>query len=401
MFFPIPMAELKAGDYIQEWGGKIGGHLYLKDRGGFDAYLPDAAFLKPNEPIEAIKTWLSKYTRLMGTPNRQFSAPLIVRASHPNDFDGFVDVLHTEPNVKLQEKLEEIIENIRMQGKSKEVFRWSNWEGKPYDGHIRVMVAKQLTIRDSLYTHTCNSGSVVEHPHQRGTFIVDYIEPHLVGNEKEFHRMVVKNNEVLHYSSDGEWLNPDELPKRIFDILPEIVNLYALVRNSGLVPNTDSFQMEYGHSTTPEKDKHPLQFFQARLFKPFEEPQFDLPTMRGGLTLPYAVFGMTSPEGIILPSVNYQNTEETYLMRRKKPYALIMKPRSILTKGPRTSFYPINMHAFFANSSRSLNFEHNVYRFAKLAQLSVLDATKIGELQSSKKVRAISNGIDAIIEKIA
>ena len=81
--------------YIQEWGGKIGGHLFLLDREGFESYLPDAIFLNPDEDFD-IRDAGRKYDEFFGT--FRFVTNYIVRGSHPNDHEGLVDVIESFGN---------------------------------------------------------------------------------------------------------------------------------------------------------------------------------------------------------------------------------------------------------------------------------------------------------------
>src|SRR3989338_10616467 len=154
-------------EYIMKFGGKIGGHMYLKDIGGFDEFLPYAHILLPEDGFEKIAAHMRTEERFM----RGKIGPYIVRGSHPNDHEGFVDALKTVGDVDTIDGLAKAIAEIRESANAPTVYDYSEYEGQPYDGKIRIMVAVQMQPR------WAKRGSVIEHPHEKGTTIADVITP--------------------------------------------------------------------------------------------------------------------------------------------------------------------------------------------------------------------------------
>lgn len=261
---------LDSKDYIAKFGGKIGGYFFLKDFGGFEQFLPNSDFLDWDKDFEAVQG-KNRYRVSRFLTDGKFE-PVIVRAGHPNDHEGFVDVLDSISNIRTPEELKRAIERIRTQANRPEVFSYSAYEGHPYDGKIRLQIADQLMDDYGIYgQNPAYRGSVIEHPHQRGTYVVEVSVPTLT-SARVLERVVVREGKPVNFIEDGDEKPIGEMGPWYTQALQDVVSLYRQVQSSGFIPPEFSFQMEFGHANHPKKDKAPVQFFQARPFKKFEEP---------------------------------------------------------------------------------------------------------------------------------
>ncbi len=370
-------------DYIAKWGGKIGGHLFLKSIGGFEQHLPEALFLGPDEGYERI--------RGMATELGMF--PVIVRGSHPNDHEGLVDVLETE-TAGGEGVLEGVIRKIRENANCEAVHSYSRYEGRPYDGKTRIMVARETTDLDKYFEDeesvAAMRGNAIEHPHQKGTYFVDIVYPVDFG-DLLFH-FLLRGGRVLQQAND--YRNPNFSFDR--KKIGEILSLYRKVRDSGFIGSDWSFQMEFGWSENPHEGKANLQFYQARPFKKFEDRTFKLYT---GENL-YNCFGMTERDGIVLPVKKvfpFNRDNDAEFQGLPHEYALVPADFYRVNAYPLT-LQPRGMKAYVPASHESSGamLEHLHFRFVRKADITVFDVHPNSIFDN---IRIISDGVSAIAEK--
>ena len=380
-------------DYIQKWGGKIGGHLYLRDIGGFEEFLPEADFLEPEQSFESVKSKRRYMESWMSDHKFADGLRMIVRGSHPNDHEGLVDVIQSRGDIRTRKDVEDAIKVIRWEANQPKVFSYNKFEGQPYDGRIRIQISDQLSDVYIAKEGVAIKGSVVEHPHKRETYIVEVAIP-TVSKYRILERVVVEGENIVHCMTDGNVADLSQLDS-MFDSgeYKKVIDLYTLVKFSEFVPEDTSFQMEFGHTRTPKKGKSNAQFFQARPFKKFEKPPYRLGNHdKSG----YMCFGITPEEGIVLPLGVLGEYNDTEIMRITEPYALLILYNS---RSMDLSFQPRHMHSYLAFGPRSASLEHNHFRWIRKAEVSVLDREQTRALDG-KKIRIISNGINSIVEKI-
>ena len=390
------MSNLNPQGYIQKWGGKIGGHLYLRDMGGFEEFLPNADVLSPDQTFNDIKHKNRYLTSSITNWKFISGIPVIVRGSHPNDHEGLVDVIKTVKNVFTPEGIENAINDIKLNASFPLVKSYAeDFEGQPYDGKIRIMIADQLLNKNFLDAVHVDRGSIIEHPHQRNTYLIELIPPNLTPIAA-FERAVVRDDEIIHYIDDGDekTLSDDSATMFKNGDYKQLIDLYQLVQFSEFIPSDTSFQMEFGYTTTPEKGKAKVQFFQAMPFKKFEEPPYFLGDHDKSN---YTCFGITPPEGLVLPLRTTSNSIDDEEVDISEPYALIIYKN---TRSRSLSFQPKNMFAYLAVGARASSFEHNHYRWIKKAQVSITDNLQTGMEKDTKKIRIISNGINSIVESV-
>ncbi len=378
-------------DYVTRFGGKIGGYFFLKDLGKFEQFLPNADFLDWNEGFDKVQE-KDRYRVSRFLTDDKFE-PVIVRASHPNDHEGFVDVLESVANVRTPEELKRAVQRIRMQANRPEVFSYSAYEGRPYDGRTRIQIADQLMDDYGIYGQKpAYRGSIIEHPHQRGTYVIEVSVP-TPTSVRVLERVIVREGEPVNFIEDGDENPISEMRPWYTQALQDIVSLYIQVQFSGFIPPEFSFQMEFGHTSHPKKDKAQVQFFQARPFKKFEEPTY---TIGDHEKSKYLCFGITPQEGVELPFVVARGHNERDIMRRIKPYALGIEYNS--TSQPLT-FQPRNVAAYLALGTRAASLEHQHYRWIRKTEVSILDkgVTNSAKL-FAKKIRIASDGINHAVK---
>jgi hypothetical protein len=366
----MKMTKLNPQQYIKTYGGKAGGWFFLRDFGGFNLNLLPVVFLAAGEPIK----------RIYEQPPQFFDKQTIVRATHTNDHEGLVDVLYTSGPINEQKLIKRKIALARRRAKTPEVFAFNRYEGNPYDGKVHVMIQR--------YNHG-DSGSIVEHPHERGTFLIDIVgRPSVERRDTRIDHVVIAGDRTINETRSTYCGQNDFM-------LHEIVELYKKVRETGFIDPNYSFQMEFGVNEGCENMGYVL-FYQARPFLKFKEPAFD---MRGNLGR-YQCFGMTPPEGIVLPVVKtVPNLCEANNI--DYPFAWLGFP---FTKSAPLACQPRNLAAFVPIGLRINSLTHNTFRWVKKAPISILAPELTGwflsDVQTGDQLRIISNGIESSLEEV-
>ncbi|MBW2982214.1 hypothetical protein KY343_05015 [Candidatus Woesearchaeota archaeon] len=350
-------------EYIQKYGGKAGGFFFLRDLGGFEKHLPP------------LLTYVGKDEEYSEDQVPEYFPKAIVRGSHKNDHLGLVDIiktLYTGDNFNLGGS----IERIREHANSPEVISYNNYEGQEYDGKISILV--QLFNQGT-------RGSMIEHPHKRGLYLVDFVDSTVLG-DRVIDNYVVDQEKMI-YEVNPSLLNITE------DIIHEVIKLYKKVRESGFIPEDYTFQMEFGlnrESFTEEKEL--VLFYQARPFKKFEEPTFELDKH-----WKYNCYGMTPEEGIVLPVA--KTDHQVGVNDIKEPFAWIVEN---ITHKMSPHCQPRNMKAFLPIGGRVDSLEHNTYRWIRKADISITSPyieAKLRSFKTGDKIRIRSNGICFEIKK--
>ncbi len=341
-----------AKQYLLKRGGsKAGSYHFLHDtQPKLRKYLPKADYLAPDEDSESLLNEID------------FSTPKIVRGCHELDVKGMVDLLDTwqEPrqsrfgygrnldSAERKNAVRQAIENIRNDARHEVIREFVEYEsGQPFDGNIGVLIQDYCDL---------TQGSIIEHPHKKGLYRIAY------ASGAVFEDMYDSNGCKDHFGDK--------------DVDPEasrIITLYQQIRESGLMPGNYSWQMEFGSSAND------LQFYQARLFRPYEKPaEFDLrdvifSDVRARGTDRYDVYGITPPEGLDMYRVplyseshDEKNLVEQYKDHPRVAYAYSAVNRlstSLLSR-------PRNMYAFLPYQPYSL--EHGYYRWAQKAPVTLI-----------------------------
>lgn len=365
---------------IQRGGSKLEITRTIIEK-GLDAQIPvpRSAWKYYGEPLDPFLKQIASFQR-----------PLIVRGSHPNDYNGFIDVIPTVRNVITNHDIERAIRKIEYAMREEEVkIHCADW-GQMYTPEAHILVQEQIS---------CDfAGTMLRNPHT-GSLCLEY-------REKRYHGDGARGPVSFERVGTTPFTVPQRsiysIPKQIVDAL---CNMYEKVENEILDPQW-TYQIEFG-----VEGLDTFFFFQARQFKQkkpaenFKIPYFyDVPH----LSLTYfeeGCFGITSPEGMEL---EFFNLFPTYIERENpffetKDYGLILenKLRQSLPLWTKLG----KMKVLCAGVPFWCWQSHDMYRLVKRAEYAMLVSASYIEGSKNKEwlskdqfqARYISNGKEAIL----
>lgn len=372
----------EAAATIQEYGGKLGGLKFLETKEGFNDYLLPMKVVRPGE------IWNQ-------TPGMVDN---IVRASHPHDFQGLVNVVQSEKINVRRQSVEDTIERIRSHARSEQVMAYAQYENPAYDGNVVVCV-QSLMDGKTMRTDKYRRGSVVEHPNRPGTYLAEWVD--------EFEDFMGGDQSVLTsalYNDDGERVQSffamREPPKNA----ASLIALYKKIRGANLVRDDYTFQMEFGEVPDVFQFVYQVRALMKKATADFTVDQDDATSN--------VVFGITPAQGVELP---VYVEDRGYVASPEEPFA-------ILTPRPRDrrnlSFRPKNVAAYLAGTmygrSALPNMQHGNFWKAQKADVTLFERHEFESLVDEgsdlrrpqegvqeAKIRVISDGIHAIAKKIA
>lgn len=363
---------------------------HLIDRGGSKLEIT-RLLLEQGVDIPIPRSAWKYYGQTLDSVLRDFNSfrkPVIVRGSHRNDYHGFVDVLPTIKGVFTLSELEAAIKRIEAAAASNDVqVHCEDW-GQPYTPEVHVLIQEQST---SKYV-----GSMLRHPHT-GDISIQYFE-------------LVQDGRA--WASDA-WVSEkgiDTLDSKNVPIseIEEIVRFYQTIESSGVVDNQFAQHVEFGMM--------PLNFYQARPFKRFENAKsFRVPRPTDE-TIPYIVsntcFGLTDEKGIEINFDAADPIESRFcndfdIGKGREEYGFILthKTRRSFPVGKRFG----NIRVYCTPSTSGAFLVHPDYRLMKKSDFSVVSYTALNiksyllgydrqELAKNfQNSRLFSNGSHAII----
>ncbi|MBI5332284.1 MAG: hypothetical protein HZB65_01810 [Candidatus Aenigmarchaeota archaeon] len=240
---------------IKEQGGKFGALTYLKEA-------------LPHLPIKPYE--VRDYRNLKKVCGLKM--PLIVRSSHPAEFWGMAGLLDSVKDVDY----DRIGEAVRQIERS---FR--NQELKLYAQQRSIELGNSFYVGIQEQSNSVYNGSMMRHPNNPDVVFVG------ICNGDDFRKrniaFCVNSGEIEESVGDTSIFNERELH--------ELFDIYKQIEKSDLMPGF-SLQVEFG--------LEPLSIYQARPFKKKETTDFDIPESE---YITDMAFGITSPEGILLPLV--------------------------------------------------------------------------------------------------
>lgn len=394
----IHWQEPEAKEYLTELGGsKSGAYQYLYDfSSDLHRHLPTGThYLAPGDDLE----------KFLDTLN--YSRRKIVRACHPLDLLGMVDVIPTMPvNRTDRDAVRFSINRVLEEAQDDEVRSFAEYEsGESFDGKVGILVQD--------YCGT-ERGSIVEHPHERGLFRVG----------REYASITSSTNiDEEMFDEDGRQLDLMEMkynddPEPIYDEsvwgigaaeVQKVIALYRKIYDTGLMPESHSFQMEYGIDDRTRE----VMFYQSRIFKPFEEggtfePEFDVFTSH--ITMPYLTFGITPENGLEMQLAELDTESiEKYQNESQMAYAYNAYGHRCTTD---LDVQPHNVAAYLPYQHQIL--EHGHYRWMQKAPVTLPFVRKslvrgadrrglhesVQDLSEEIRVRITSNGIRGVIQVI-
>jgi len=374
-----------AKEYLDELGGsKSGAYQYLCDaHPELRKHLPTGSrYLPPGGDVE---NFLKKL---------DMSKRKIVRGCHPLDVHGMVDVIYTAVDQRDIRQVRDAIRKILDVAQDPKVHSYMEYEsGKPFDGKVGILVQNY---------YGTERGSIIEHPHEKGTYRVEYVNPSITSKEIVDTYIADETGKAFDVWVARLAPKTEKLYKNRQDLEPsrmqQIIALYRNIQETGLMPSTHSFQMEYGATSND------IMFYQARLFRPYErQAEFSVKVdLRNkdpeGLTsavTPYNVFGITPEQGIEFKVVDLttdvveeQKGNESLAYRHGAYFhhhslGLQVQPR--------------NMQAYMPTDESLL--EHGHFRWMQKSPLTLGgirgddEITRIREVTDDIRVRLCSNGV--------
>ncbi len=374
----------EAAPYIEEFGGKIGGLEYLRDKcPNLRPQILPSAIIKPCETFN-------------GKLPPSESGKYIVRGSHPLDIMHLVDVIPTYFPEK-EEEITETIERIRQEAKEKAVMVYGKYEDPSYDGNVVVAVQPRLMQFSVPFTEDrygrldyapgCEvlrrRGSIVDHPDNPGNYVTSHVL-----DDPTFSRSGLSVQPFIAF--DDQRTDPES---------KSLIRTHKEISDSGLIPPGYSFQVEFMEKNYNSGESPYI--CQVRVFR---KKQPSDGTNKSSVLDFYGdgrlVFGTTPPEGVVLPVFHYVEDVTEYIpfpgsehpdsdrRIKKEVFRKMRKWRQLDDHEPwallktcnyqRTplSFMPQRLHTFFACNvlgSGHGSLDHHNFHLAQKASVAVID----------------------------
>jgi len=145
-----------------------------------------------------VSTW-KYYGQDLDSIRRDFESmrkPVIVRGSHRNDYEGFIDVVPTYRNVNDFRELENAVRYIEGATESDDVrVHCEDWD-QPYTPKVHILVQEQ--------SRSAIVGSMLRHPHDRKQLIIQYFDM----NDSGPMRSIMSSARI---DKDGDFIYNSEL----------------------------------------------------------------------------------------------------------------------------------------------------------------------------------------------
>ena len=375
---------MNINDLVQRGGSKLEMTRAIIDW-GFEREIPvpRSVFKYYGQPLDAVLKQVAPLQR-----------PLIVRGSHPNDWEGFIDVIPTIKNVTTHQELEAAIKKIEDAMKQEDVkIHCQDWN-QQYSPEAHILIQEQIPLYFI--------GSMVRHPHT-GSLLLEYRDPGYYGLTEGVGGAVAFRRFGENPISVGEWISSMNE-----ESLKGLCTMYEAFERSGLVSSDWTYQVEFG--VTAERS---IFFFQARVFKKKEPAKkFQVPTFYGQ-SIPFIVssdgddscFGITPQEGIELDVFDAWPGD----IERINP-SFAFKEYGLLSGRKIETSVPINRRLgqmrLFCGGDNPHNWQsHAAYRLVKRAEyamvVGVSDQVMVinEELLSKERFQAtyISNGRESVL----
>ncbi len=207
--------------------------------------------------------------------------PVIVRSSSPYEFDDFDGIFETFPNVGGLDSLERAIGQVEKSAISQRAQTYAQQNGYKIGSMMNVIIQEQSP---SVWT-----GAMMRHPNNPDLIFI------AMGAGRGYQRnytLIVWNSKTNSEAALQEYIGGgvDEETARF------LVDSYKKIETTAKITEDRSLIVEFGYN--------PFAVFQVRPFKKFATADFDVPDVdfADGFSTDFA-FGVTPPEGIILPVV--------------------------------------------------------------------------------------------------
>lgn len=257
---------------IQEYGGKGAIVNHIKEKIP-DMPIPNYFFMQPEQDVQSI---LSEYDQL--------EKPVIVRSSSPEEYGDFEGIFESQGDVADKEELRNAVRQVRKSAESDRAKTYAQQNGFDKISPLKLIIQEQYN------SHYC--GAMMRHPNNPDLIFISYFS----GKEKadkDYHRLLfkepTKNTKNFNYVFISKGVG-----KKTTDFL---VEKYKQIESLTQIAEGYSLFVEFGLD--------PFALYQARPFKKIETADFELPEDKINDNYIWSdfAFGITPPEGIVLPVV--------------------------------------------------------------------------------------------------
>ncbi len=256
---------------IQKYGGKGAILNHIKEK------LPEIPI--PNYVIKEagsnINSVLPEFQKM--------EKPVIVRSSSPYEYGDFEGIFDSVLDVHDNHDLEYAIRKVEESATSKKATEYAKQNGFQIDGKINAIIQEQS---DSRY-----NGAIMRHPNNPDLIFIGYSK----GREMyKQHHYTFLFDETTQSSGDNRvFCSSEEFDEKDAKFL---VEQYKKIESLENITKDHSLFVEFGYD--------PFWIYQARPFKKIETSDFKLPEFDHDKDIwSDFVFGITPPEGIVLPVI--------------------------------------------------------------------------------------------------
>jgi len=266
---------------IEKYGGKGAILNYIREK-------------LPNMPVPfyVIKEQGSSLDSVLND-FKSMKKPVLVRSSSPYEYGDFEGIFESVKDVYNESSLEQAIKKVEESAKSDRVKIYAKQNGFKIEEKIHTIIQEQS---DSRYC-----GAIMRHPNNPDLIFITYFS----GRKK--------------YKQDYDSFLFDEKTQsmeynRVFcssDYFQEsdakfLVEKYKEIEGLKEITSDHSLFVEFGHS--------PFSVYQARPFKKVETADFEIPDFKFKEDIwSDFVFGITPPEGMVLPIVKSIGSTDAFL----------------------------------------------------------------------------------------
>ncbi len=260
---------------IQKYGGKAAILNHIRDKLP-DMPVPRYVVKEAGQGVDAV---LSDFEAMR--------KPVIVRSSSPHEYGDFEGIFESVRDVH-QSNLDWAVKEVEKSAASERAKEYAKQNGFTIDEKMHVIVQEQSESR--------YCGAIMRHPNNPDLIFISYFEK--VGNNNEY------NLFLFDEKTQSKAKNIAFMSARIDEEDAKfLVEQYKKIESLTDIAEGYVLFVEFGFK--------PFAVYQARPFKKIETAEFDLPDFdpKEDLWSDFA-FGLTPPEGIVLPVVRSLGTRD-------------------------------------------------------------------------------------------
>ena len=276
---------------IQQYGGKAAILNHIRDA------LPDMPI-----PRYVVKGAADS----LGSVLADFNAmrkPVIVRSSSPHEYWGFEGIFDSVPYVQNEHGLSRAVKEVEESARGEKAKEYARQHGIELGDRMHVIIQEQS---DSKYT-----GAMMRHPNNPDWIFISYFTVPLSST------LGLRSHSFAVY---------DERKHSVISPSLAMVESDISVDHSGFLAEQckkiESVKgIADGHSLYIEFGFEPFGLYQARPFKKIQTAEFDvrgkIPRDCENCLFSELAFGITGPEGVVLPVLKSVGTQEAELLMKR------------------------------------------------------------------------------------